>query len=87
VAGPGRVTGQLVFVFDGDGFEVLGFEYLAAVKAFDVVDAVSTGDHLGGLMLTIGRHSIFRIATIFENPQRCVKGGWSTGREDRRVRS
>jgi len=38
-------------------FKVFGLEDLAAIEAFHVINAVSTGDHLGAGMVTSGLHN------------------------------
>jgi len=44
------------FFFDGDGFQVLGFEDLAAIETFHVIDAVAPCDNLGTVVLASGLH-------------------------------
>jgi len=46
-----------LFVFGGDGFEVLGFEDLPAIDALDIVDAVAAGQYDGVFMLAGGLHN------------------------------
>jgi hypothetical protein len=41
----------------GNGLEIFGFEDLAAVDAFHVVDAIAAGEDNGFLMLAGGLHS------------------------------
>jgi hypothetical protein len=48
--------GLFLFFLDFHGFNVLGFEDLAAVQTFHVVYAVSSGDDLGAGMLAGGLH-------------------------------
>ena len=55
-----RVGGLLLFFFDFDGFQVFGFEDLAAVETFHVVDAVSSSNHLGAGVVTSGLHNLGR---------------------------
>jgi hypothetical protein len=49
-------AGLLFVVFDFYGFKVFGLEDLAAIQAFDVVDAVTAGNDLGTGMVTSGLH-------------------------------
>jgi hypothetical protein len=50
--------GRLFFLFlDVHGLEIFGFEDLAAVEAFNVVDPVPAGDDLGARVLTSGLHN------------------------------
>jgi len=46
----------VVFFFDCDGFQVLGFEDLTAFQTFHVVYAVAPRDHLGPAVLASGLH-------------------------------
>jgi len=46
----------LVLVFDGNLFQVLGFENLTAVKTLYVLDPVTSGDDLGTGMFTSSLH-------------------------------
>jgi hypothetical protein len=48
--------GLLVVILYFDGFKVFRFEDLAAIETFNVVHAVSSGDHLGAVMFTSGMH-------------------------------
>jgi hypothetical protein len=49
----------LFFVFlDFHGFKVFGFEDLAAVQTFDIIDAVSPGDYLSTGMVASGLHTL-----------------------------
>jgi hypothetical protein len=49
--------GGLLFVLFGvDRLEILGFEDLAAVEAFHVLDAVAAGNHLGPGVFANGKH-------------------------------
>jgi hypothetical protein len=45
-------SGLLVVVFNRYGFKVLGFEDLAAIETFHVLDPVAPGDHLCSGVLT-----------------------------------
>jgi hypothetical protein len=48
----------LFFLFlDVDGFKIFGFEDLAAIETFDIVDPVSAGNNLGARVLTSGLHN------------------------------
>ncbi len=38
-------------------FEIFGFEDLATIETFHVIDPVSTGDDLGARVLTSGLHN------------------------------
>ncbi len=52
------LEGWLFFFFlDCHGFKVFGLEDLAAIETFHVVDAVSSGDHLGAVVVTSGLHN------------------------------
>jgi hypothetical protein len=48
------VIAGLVFVFflSGNGLQVFGFEYLAAVQTFQIIDAVTPGNNFGTVMVT-----------------------------------
>jgi hypothetical protein len=46
----------LFFVY-GDGLQVFGLKNLPALQAFDVVYAVSPGNHLGTGMVASGLHN------------------------------
>jgi hypothetical protein len=46
-----------LFFVDFQGNEILGLEDLTAVEAFDVVDAVATGNHLGSVVIADDRHN------------------------------
>ena len=43
-----------VFFVGRDGLQVFGFENLTAIQAFDVIDAVAPGNHLGSGMVASG---------------------------------
>jgi len=52
-----RGAGKLLFLFlHFYGFEILRLEDLMAIQTFNVVNAVSPGDHLGALVVTRGLH-------------------------------
>jgi hypothetical protein len=57
-----KVPAGILFlvVLDFHGFKVFGFEDLAAIQTFDVIDAVSAGDDLGAVMVTNGQHKTQR---------------------------
>ena len=61
----------VVFV-NGDGFEILGFEDLAAIEAFNIVHAVASSDDLGAGVLT-GLHKD-RYGVYFNDGGALVKG-------------
>jgi len=46
------------FFLDFHGFKVFGFEDLAAVQTFNIVDAVSPGDYLGTVVVASGLHTL-----------------------------
>jgi hypothetical protein len=49
--------GGLFFLFlDFHGFKVLGLEDLMAIETFHVVHAISSSDHLGARVVTLGLH-------------------------------
>lgn len=49
---------KLFFLFVyGDGLQVFRLENLTAIQAFDVIDAVTSGNHLGTGMVTSGLHN------------------------------
>ncbi len=64
----GRATRDwlLVFFLHRNWLKVLGFENLAAVETFHVVDAVSSRNDLGAGMLTSGMHRQ-RLDEIYSN--------------------
>ena len=74
--------GLLLIFLDFNGFKIFGLEDLTAVQAFDVIHAVSAGDHLGPGMVTSGVHNQ-QIDEIYSNHvQEVVKspavpGGYS----------
>jgi hypothetical protein len=50
-------TVGLIFLFlDGNGFEILSVEDLAAIQAFHVIDAISPSNNLGFGVGTDGLH-------------------------------
>ncbi len=52
------IAGELFFLFlDFHGFKVFGLKDLAAVETFDVIDAVSSGNHLGTGVVASGLHN------------------------------
>ena len=52
------MQGGLFFVvFDFYGFKVISLEDLAAIQAFDVINAISPGDDLGTIVVTSGLHT------------------------------
>ena len=54
----GSAYPTLLFVFlYFYGFKVFGLEDLSAIEAFDIVDSVSSGNHLGAGVLTSGLHN------------------------------
>jgi hypothetical protein len=65
---------QLLFVVfvNGYGFEILGFEDLAAIEAFDIVHAVASRDDLGAGVFT-GLHKD-RYGVYFNDGNALVKG-------------
>jgi len=56
------------------GFEILGFENLTAVQAFDIVYAVASGEELGSLMRTRGMHRA-RLVLFIIMPVALSRGG------------
>jgi hypothetical protein len=54
LAGRVEPRDQLLFVVfvNGDGFEILGFEDLAAIQTFDIIHAVTSRDDHGAGVLT-----------------------------------
>ena len=65
--------GLFLFVLDFHGFKVLCLEYLPAIEAFQVFDALSPGDHLGAGMFTSGRHNKRLDEVYFTRAQAYVK--------------
>jgi len=63
----------IVLFFDCNGFEVLGFENLAAIETFDVFHAVSPGDDFGTGVLARVLHKA-RLRLYSTEPARRVKG-------------
>jgi len=61
----------VVFV-NGDGFEILGFEDLAAIQTFDIIHAVASRDDHGAGVLT-GLHKD-RYGVYFNDGDILVKG-------------
>jgi hypothetical protein len=51
------MAGLFFLILDFHGFKIFGFEDLAAIETFDVVDAVPAGDYLGARVLTSGLHN------------------------------
>jgi hypothetical protein len=49
--------GLFFLLLNFDRFKILGFEDLAAIETFDVVDPVPAGDNLGARVLTSGLHN------------------------------
>ena len=47
----------LFLLLNFDGLKIFGFEDLAAIETFDVVDPVPTGDDLGARVLTSSFHN------------------------------
>ena len=60
-----------LFFLDFDGLEVFGLEDLAAIQAFDVFDAVASGNHLGTGMVASGLHKQ-RLDEVYFNRLRDV---------------
>lgn len=50
-------SGLFLFFVGGDGLQVFGFENLTAVEAFQVIDAVAPGNHLGTGVVASGLHN------------------------------
>ncbi|HEY2012639.1 MAG TPA: hypothetical protein VGH38_04010, partial [Bryobacteraceae bacterium] len=46
-----------LFFLDNHGFKVFGLKNLAAIEAFDVIHAVSSGEDLGTVVVTSGLHN------------------------------
>jgi hypothetical protein len=53
----GPAPGLLFLFLDFHGFKVFRLEDLSAIETFHIVDAISTGDHLGASVLTSGLHN------------------------------
>ena len=69
-----RRGADLFFVFlDFHGFKVFCLENLTAIETFHVIDAVSTGDHLGTSVFTSGRHNKRLDEVYFTHVQALVK--------------
>ncbi len=69
-----RRGADLFFVFlDFHGFKIFCLENLAAIETFHVIDAVSTGDHLGASVFTSGRHNKRLDEVYFTHVQALVK--------------
>ena len=69
----GRQEGLFVFFLNCDGFQVFGLENLAAIEAFQVFHAISSGDHLGTVVVTSGLHNQHLDETYFIQEQALVK--------------
>lgn len=52
-----QAGGLFFVVLDFHGFKVFSLEDLAAIEAFDVVYAISSGDNLGPVVVTSGLHN------------------------------
>jgi hypothetical protein len=64
----------IVVVFNGYGFEVFGFEDLAAVQAFQVFHAIASGDDLCTVVLASVRLHKARLRIYSNEPDTLVKG-------------
>ena len=51
------MAGLLFLLLNFDGLKIFGFEDLAAIETFNVVDPVSAGDDLGARVLTSLLHN------------------------------
>ena len=71
------MPGGLFLIFLGfHGFKIFGLEDLTAVQAFQVIHAVSPGDHLGAGMVTNSLHNQ-RIDEFYSNHvEKLVKPPW-----------
>jgi hypothetical protein len=49
--------GLFVVVLDFHGFKIFGLENLAAVETLHIVNAVSSGNYLGAVVVTSGLHN------------------------------
>lgn len=47
-----RESGRGIFILNGDGLKIFGFEDLVAIEAADVIYSVAPGHDLGAGMLT-----------------------------------
>lgn len=62
----------LLFFVYLHGFEIFGLEDFPAIEAFEVIDTVPTGDHLGAGMVTSGLHNLYgpwQERDAFKNPE------------------
>jgi hypothetical protein len=62
-----------LFLICGDGLQVLCLENLTAIQAFDVIDSVAPGNHLGTGMVASGLHNNGLDRVYFNRLKRLVK--------------
>ena len=68
-----RLTGLLVVFFNCYGFEVFGFEDLAAIQALQVFHPIAPGDDLGTVVIAWVLHKA-RLRIYSNDPEGLVKG-------------
>ena len=51
------MAGLFFLILNFHGFKIFGFEDLAAIETFNVIDPLPAGDDLGARVLTSGLHN------------------------------